>query len=172
MKSKIFLVFLFLIIINVYKVSEEEIIIPNNSIRLRIIPNSNNPYDIKLKEEVKEDLEKTIYKDLKNVKSIEEARTIISNTIPTIEKNIENIFKNNGYEKTFKINFGQNYFPEKTYKGKTYSEGNYESLVVEIGEANGDNFWCVLFPNFCLIDLDSDIEYESYIYNIIKKYSK
>ena len=81
MKSKIFLVFLFLIIINVYKVSEEEIIIPNNSIRLRIIPNSNNPYDIKLKEEVKEDLEKTIYKDLKNVKSIEEARTIISNTI-------------------------------------------------------------------------------------------
>ena len=83
--------------------------------------------------------------------------------------NINNIFKENNYNIPFKINFGYNYFPEKNFYGKIYEEGEYESLVIYIGEAKGDNWWCVLFPNYCLIDTNKDIKYKSYIKELINK---
>ena len=55
------------------------------------------------------------------------------------------------------------------YLGKTYEEGYYESLVIYIGEAKGDNWWCVLFPNFCLVDTSKDVEYRSYFQELLNK---
>lgn len=162
MKRKIFLILLLLIIISVYKISEQNILIPDLSIRLRVIPNSNNSKDINIKEQVKTYLETDIYNITKDVDNIEEARSIINNNIPNIEKNIDTIFKTNNYELPYKVNYGYNYFPKKTYKGINYSEGYYESLVISIGEAKGDNWWCVLFPNFCLVDIKENTEYKSY----------
>ena len=169
MKRKIFLLLLGLIIIGAYKNTQTEITIPTNSIRLRVIPNSNNSKDINIKEQVKDYLETDIYSILKDTKDIDSARTIIKSNIPKIEKNIENIFETNNYDMSYKVNFGYNYFPEKTYQGKTYSKGEYESLVIYIGEANGDNWWCVLFPNLCLIDTEKDIQYKSYFQELINK---
>ena len=169
MKRKIFLIILLFIVISVYKIIDGNIIIPSSSIRLRVIPNSNNPEDIYIKEKVKKYLEKNIYNITKDTNEIEKARTIINNNIPSIDDNIENIFKNNNYELPYKVNFGYNYFPKKEYKGNTYKEGYYESLVISIGEAKGDNWWCVLFPNYCLIDTKEKHEYKSYIKEIINK---
>ena len=73
--------------------------------------------------------------------------------------------------KTYNISFGENYFPSKTYKGVKYNEGYYESLVIAIGDAKGDNWWCVLFPNYCLIDKEKST-YKSIIKDIFTKYSK
>ena len=53
--------------------------------------------------------------------------------------------------------------------GIEYREGNYESLVVNIGESKGNNWWCVLFPNFCLVDNKEDITYKSLIKDLINK---
>ena len=58
---------------------------------------------------------------------------------------------------------------EGTYQGKTYEAGDYESLVIYIGEAKGDNWWCVLFPNFCLTDINEDTEYKSYFKELLNK---
>ena len=55
---------------------------------------------------------------------------------------------------------------------EVYNEGYYESLVISIGDAEGDNWWCVLFPNFCLIDIDKSYEYKSYFKELFTKYSK
>ena len=172
MKRKIFLVLFILVIIYVYKTNNQYVFIPDSSIRLRVIPNSNNPNDINIKEQVKSYLENNIYTLTKDTKSIEEARSIISNNIPNIETNIDDIFENNDYYLPYKVNFGYNYFPQKDYKGITYEEGYYESLVISIGEAKGDNWWCVLFPNFCLIDTKEEHEYKSYFKYLINKYSK
>ena len=169
MKRKIFLLTLGLIIIGVYSQNQTELSIPDSSIRLRVIPNSNNSKDINIKEQVKDYLETDIYTLLKDTSDIDSARNIINNNIPKIEDNINNIFKDNNYTIPYKINFGYNYFPEKTYGGKTYAEGEYESLVIYIGEAKGDNWWCVLFPNFCLIDNQKDIEYKSYFKELLNK---
>ena len=169
MKRKIFLILLGLIIISTYSENKTEIKIPDSSIRLRVIPNSNETRDINIKEQVKDYLESDIYTLLKDTENIDLARNIINNNIPKIETNIDNIFKENNYSIPYKINFGNNYFPEKTYQGKVYEEGEYESLVIYIGEAKGDNWWCVLFPNFCLIDTEKDIEYKSYFKELINK---
>ena len=169
MKRKIFLLLLGLIIVGIYSQSETELSIPESSIRLRVIPNSNNSTDVNIKEQVKDYLEKDVYTLLKETDNITSARAIINNNINNIENNINNIFKNNNYNIPYKVNFGYNYFPEKRYKGNTYEEGYYESLVIYIGEAKGDNWWCVLFPNFCLVDLDEDTEYKSYFKELLSK---
>jgi len=169
MKRKIFLLILGLVIIGIYSQNKTEISIPEASIRLRVIPNSNNSRDINIKEQVKEYLETDIYTLLKDTNDIDSARNIINNNIPKIETNINDIFKKNNYNLPYEVNFGYNYFPEKIYEGKIYEEGNYESLVIYIGEANGDNWWCVLFPNFCLVDTDKENEYKSYFKELLNK---
>ena len=63
------------------------------------------------------------------------------------------------------------YFPEKEYRGLKYNEGYYESVVISIGKAEGDNWWCVLFPNLCFVDLETkdNVEYKSWIVEKINK---
>jgi len=169
MKRKIFLILLGIITISIYSENKTEILIPDSSIRLRVIPNSNEARDINIKKQVKDYLESDIYTLLKDTDNIDIARNIINTNLPKIATNIDDIFKNNNYSIPYKINFGNNYFPEKTYQGKVYAEGEYESLVIYIGDAKGDNWWCVLFPNYCLIDTETDIEYKSYFKELINK---
>ena len=87
---------------------------------------------------------------------------------------IENLFKTEKYDQTFNVKYGINYFPEKIYKNVKYEEGNYESMIIEIGEAKGDNYWCVLFPPLCMIDAEEseEVEYSFFISEIIKKFFK
>lgn len=149
------------------------VIIPEESIRFRIIPNSNSIEDLYIKEEVKKSLEENIL-SISDATTLEEERTLIQDNIPLIKQNISNVFLENDYNETYSVNFGLNYFPEKEYAGVKYNEGYYESLVVEIGEAKGDNFWCVLFPPLCLLERESneDVEYSSIVLELINKYFK
>ena len=169
------LILIILTIVTIYvvynNVKAEEIVIPNTAIRLRVIPNSNNLLDQEMKGKVKEYLETNLYKNFANVDDIDEARTIINNNIPKIEEDITSIFNENSYNMNFKVKYGNNYFPEKEYKGITYKEGYYESLVVEIGEAKGDNFWCVLFPSLCLLETEetTEVEYKLGVLELINK---
>ena len=153
------------------EVKSKEIIIPDTAIRLRVIPNSNSVLDQNMKEKVKDYLEKNIYELLRNKSNIEEARTLIQENIPLLKENIEIIFKENNYNMNFDIKYAYNYFPEKDYRGITYEEGYYESIIISIGKAEGDNWWCVLFPNLCLVDLENkdEKEYKSWVLEIINK---
>ena len=173
MKKILFiLAFITIILIFVNK-KEEYVVIPSNSIRFRIIPNSNALEDIAMKEKVKEEINDTI-KDIETSNSIDESRKLIVNNIPVINKKIDNLFKENNYDKSFNIKYGLNYFPEKVYKGVKYTEGEYESMVIEIGNASGDNYWCVLFPPLCMIDAkeSTDVEYKFFISEVINKFLK
>lgn len=154
--KKIILILTLITIFLVYnQVERKEIVIPNSAIRLRVIPNSNSSLDQNIKIKVKDYLEENTYELLKNETDIEKARGIIKDNIPIIEESINKIFEENNYDVDYNINYGQNYFPEKEYRGIKYEEGYYESMVISIGEAKGDNWWCILFPNLCLIDLES-----------------
>lgn len=169
MKKIILVLFAMLTIFLVYKkVGAEEVIIPDTSIRLRVIPNSNSSYDQAMKSVVKSYLEDDVYNLFKDTKNIDEAREKINDNIDNIKINIQNIFNKYNYNMMFDVNYGYNYFPEKEFKNVIYEEGYYESIVVSIGEANGDNWWCVLFPNLCLVEED-DVEYTSLVKEIIGK---
>ena len=148
--------------------SNEEIIIPEDAIRFRIIANSNSAIDQKKKTEIKNQIEEKIYDVLTNVNNVKEARKLIKENLDVIEEIVKE------YQIPYQINYGQNYFPTKTYKGIIYPSGDYESLVITLGKGIGKNFWCILFPPLCLIDDESkeysDIEYQSYIKNLLARF--
>lgn len=172
MKKKI-IVFLFLIIIFLIYIetNNNTIVIPSSAIRLRVIPNSNSIIDQNMKIKVKDYLETNTYKLVNDANSLDEARVLIKENIPELKKNIDKIFLQNNYNLNYEINYGTNYFPAKEYRGITYDEGYYESIVISIGNAEGDNFWCVLFPNLCLADTKGidDVEYKSWVIETINK---
>lgn len=162
------------IIILVLMINKEDYyIIPKEAIRLRIIANSNNIEDQYIKNKVKENINKEI-ENILTTTTIEESRNKIKENIEKIDKTIRNTLKEEGYNYKYKISYGQNYFPEKIYKNVKYEEGNYESLVITLGKGEGNNWWCVLFPPICVIEETEtkDIEYKSYIKEIITKYVK
>ena len=150
-----------------------EIVIPEAAIRVRVIANSNSLYDQSMKMKVKAMIEKEISPLLVGVDSVEEARTIIRDSMGKLESDIEVLFDNEDYNMDFIVNFGDNYFPDKDYRGVHYDEGEYESLVVTIGGGKGDNWWCVLFPPLCLLEAEDndvdDTEYQFFVVELLEK---
>ena len=121
-----------------------------------------------LKKEIVNNLSKEL-SNTNNLTSLEESRKYIKRELPLFTEIVDKTLKDNNYNKDFHINYGKNYFPEKTYKNVVYPEGFYESLVITLGDGKGQNFWCVLFPPLCLIDEDN-VEYKSIIKEVIDKY--
>ena len=156
------LIILLIVIIN----PKEEYNLTKDTIRFRVIANSNSQKDLKMKELVVENLSNLLfYGDRGN---IDNERDYIIKNLGNVEKKIDDLFKSNNYKKTYNISYGLNYFPEKEYNGKTFKEGEYESLVIEIGEAKGNNYWCILYPPLCMIDEDKEVKYKSKLFEIIK----
>ncbi len=165
--KKIIIILFFITLILVGINEKEDILIPSNAIRFRIIANSNSKEDQELKKTIKNDVEKELFKLLQDVDDINTARDIINNNI----NNIDNIVKK--YNVSYDINYGNNYFPIKEYKGIKYAAGNYESLVIKLGKGVGDNWWCVLFPPLCMLDESENIDnrqYQLYTKEIINKF--
>ena len=145
-------------VINNYK--EDYYIIPDQSIRIRIIPNSNSLKDQYLKKQVKTNLEIELQNNLKNTETIENTRKIIKNNLDNYNKKIKEVLTNENTSQKFTIDYGYHHFPEKTYKGVKYEEGEYESL----------------FPPICSLEEDEhsneNIEYSFYIKEMFDKYIK
>ena len=170
----IFGILMLITISNNYK--ENYYIIPEESIRIRIIPNSNSVKDQYVKRQVKTNLELELTEDLKESKTIEASRIVINKNINKYNNVIKTVLKNENSNQKYSIDYGYHYFPEKLYKGVKYKEGDYESLLVTLGKGEGDNWWCVLFPPICSIEEDGQnnqkIEYSFYIKEMFKKYLK
>ena len=149
-------------------------LIPDDAIRIRVIANSNSKYDQQVKNKVKQTLEYDMYNILKNTTDLEEARNLIRDNLSIVEKNIDKTLQEEGYKLPFDVNFGLNYFPKKEFKGITYDEGYYESVVVTLGEGLGDNWWCVLFPPLCMLEAEetntTEVEYTTMVKIMIDKY--
>ena len=174
MKKYLILVSLILVCIPNLNKESEEIVIPDEAIRFRVVAESNTKEDQETKNIVKETLEEDLDTLLKDSTSIDETRSILKENQNHFESLIERTLLTNKINTGYKVNFGLNYFPEKNYKGVIYEEGYYESLVVTIGSGNGENWWCVLFPPLCLMegeDTNTDeVEYKSFVKEMIDKY--
>lgn len=152
---------------------EEKVVIPKEAIRFRVIANSNKEEDQTLKKKVVNNLNSEIRKLTFLDTSLEKSRTNIKNTIPEFLEIVKETLEKNQSKETFTIDYGMNYFPEKEYKGIVYEEGEYESLVITLGNGLGENFWCVLFPPLCLLDSEEeveDVEYTSFVKELVEKY--
>ena len=154
-------------------IKDENIVIPKESIRFRVIANSDSIEDQLIKNEVVNHLKLQIEQLPINNNSIETTRNIIKKQLPTFEENVKKTLKSTTYQENYSVNYGYHYFPKKEYKGIVFDEGIYESLVITIGDGLGENFWCILFPPLCKIDENiTNVEYKSFIKEILQKYLK
>ena len=161
------IVFLFLITI-FYLPKSNKVVIPKESIRFRIIANSNEEKDQLLKWQINKELIPVLHEITSDVTNIDDLRVNVNDNFNKIDS------ITNKYINDYKINYGLNYFPEKKYSGVLYPEGNYESLVITLGDGLGDNWWCVLFPPLCLMEATktdySNAQYKLFVKEAINKY--
>ncbi len=142
----------------------QKIIIPRESIRFRVIASSNEEKDQRIKKEVVNRLKPTLM--MLPTQNVEDTRNYIQKELPKLETIVEEVVE----ERPYTIRYGKNYFPRKEYQNVIYEEGEYESLVITLGKGEGDNFWCVLFPPICFLEEEEDVEYHSFLKDMIQKY--
>ena len=140
-------------------------------IRFHVIANSDSKEDQELKLKVRDRLVDIVNEDLKREAvrlsdgdggtaqlDIEETRKYILEHIGEIEASAGEIVRKEGYDYPVQAQLGVRFIPEKSYGSLTFPAGNYEALNITIGEGKGQNWWCVLYPPLCLIDVEHDKE--------------
>ena len=174
MIKKIMLCLCVLVLFLINNVKAEEIVIPSEAIRIRVIANSNSVEDQFVKSQVRDSLQEQLQELLKDATSIDEVRRILNKNLKEFDFTVEKVLERNQVDVEFDINYGLNFFPEKIFKGVTYEEGYYESIVVTLGSGSGDNWWCVLFPPLCLMEAEEEnideVEYKSFIKETLDKF--
>lgn len=173
MKKIIFLIIIIILSLILYINVNADIVIPDDAIRVRVVPNSNSVVDQNMKDKVKNYVSNYMGMKLNGIEDVDVAREVISNSLDELNSDISDMFKKYDYDLDFFISYGNNYFPDKVYRGIVYNAGEYESLVIYIGNSLGDNWWCVLFPPLCLLEADEnesdDVEYKSLVLDWLEK---
>jgi stage II sporulation protein R len=126
--------------------------IPEESIRLRILANSDTPVDQWTKRQIKNVVVTQMNKWVDEPTSLEEAREIVNSRLPEIEQLIGKELQRLGFDYSYKAELAQVPFPTKMYGNRRYPAGEYEALRITLGQGNGQNWWCVLFPPLCFVD--------------------
>lgn len=147
---------------------KDEVIIPNNAIRFRVVSSSNTLSDQTIKNKVSKNIQNKIYELTKNTSTYTETKKVLDNNYEYLKDSIEEELKNSNVNYSYHLNIGRNYFPSKEYKGIKYDAGYYDSVSIELGNHDGLNWWCIIYPPLCLIDEDTtDIEYTTLAQELI-----
>lgn len=131
--------------------------ISNSVFRLHVIANSDSKEDQELKYKVRDSLLKYMNKISKNCTSKDEVISLAEAHKEDFYKIAKQTIKENGYNYPVNISIGNFEFPTKTYGDISLPAGYYDALKVEIGNASGQNWWCVMFPPLCFVDVSSGI---------------
>ncbi|MFK2825624.1 stage II sporulation protein R [Bacillus sp. B190/17] len=135
--------------------AEETIVIPKEAIRLRILANSDSTEDQELKRKIRDDVNTEITKWVSDLESLPEARRLLKSKLPEIQQIALKRAEKEGVSNSIQVNFGKAKFPTKLYGQFLYPAGEYEAIVITIGEGTGANWWCVLYPPLCFLDFSS-----------------
>ena len=125
--------------------------------RLHVLANSDSDEDQELKLKVRDSLLNYMNDICSNCSTKAEAISLVDAHRQDFQQIAENTISENGYNYSVKINIGNFYFPTKNYGDISLPAGFYDALRVEIGKAKGKNWWCVMFPSLCFIDVSSGI---------------
>jgi len=121
-------------------------------LRFHVRANSDSEEDQDLKMAVKEDVVAMLKPLLSDCKNVAESKNIVVANLQNIYKTAVNTITEQGYDYEVKVYVTEEGFPAKTYGDLTFPEGEYQALRIDIGEAKGQNWWCVMYPPLCFID--------------------
>ena len=131
--------------------------IASSVFRLHVLANSNSQKDQDLKYKVRDNLLQYMTEICKNCNSKQEAINLVEQNKNTFKQIALDTIKNEGYSYNVNISIGNFEFPTKEYGDIALPAGLYDALRVEIGEAKGQNWWCVMFPPLCFVDISSGV---------------
>ena len=131
--------------------------IADSVFRLHVIANSDSDEDQNLKYKVRDALIEYMNSICSNTTTKEEAINIAKAHIDAFYDIANNVIEENGFSYPVNIEIGEFDFPTKTYGDVSLPAGTYDALEVKIGEAVGQNWWCVMFPTLCFVDVSSGI---------------
>ena len=131
--------------------------IANSVFRLHVLANSDSEEDQELKYKVRDDLLSYMNEICVDCTTKEEAIRRVTVHQDDFKQIALNTIQEEGYSYDVKINIGNFEFPTKNYGDISLPAGYYDALRVEIGEAKGQNWWCVMFPPLCFVDISSGI---------------
>lgn len=120
-----------------------------NTLRLHVLANSDSEEDQCLKLKVRDRILELLAVKLNEVKTKEEAIAVIKENEALILKTARDEIADQGYNYSCQITLTNEEYPQKEYNGVRLPKGEYLSLRVLIGNAEGENWWCVLFPALC-----------------------
>ncbi len=162
--SKLKQIFILLLLFSVYifvsaysYVSSVSTDISSSVFRLHVIANSDSKEDQDLKYLVRDNLITYMNSICKDTTSKDEAISIANNHKEEFYTIAKNVLVENGANYDVKISIGNFSFPTKNYGDIFLPSGYYDALRVELGNAKGKNWWCVMFPPLCFVDVSSGI---------------
>lgn len=133
-------------------------------VRIHIRANSNSQEDQDMKIQVRDKINQYLAPILEKPKSKEEAVEILEKELVKLKDIADSVSGQN-----CRVTLGEEYFPKKTYNNKTYPEGEYTALIIEIGTGQGRNWWCVAFPNMCYTTSEKKVEYKSFFVELLER---
>ncbi|WP_300260263.1 stage II sporulation protein R [Clostridium sp.] len=136
--------------------NEDNEIIENISeklIRFHVLANSNTDVDQELKMKVKDEVLKYISPMLEKSESLEESREILKKEDNNIINIAEEFIKKEGFNYSVETTLTRENFPVKEYGNIVLPQGEYEAYRILIGNGQGENWWCVMFPPLCFVDI-------------------
>ncbi len=144
-------------------------------LRLHILANSDSAEDQRVKLLVRD----ALIKEFAPAGSLKEAEEVLLDDGGGVLETVNRVLKEQGCGYGAQLRLGVMEFPEKQYGDMTYPAGKYEALRVELGNAAGQNWWCVLFPPLCLVDIgvedipnSDELVFESDIARLIEQWKK
>lgn len=135
--------------------ANQPVVIPDEAIRLRILANSDRSADQDVKRSIRDEVNANMTEWVKNLTSIEEARRVIRSKLPEINRIAKAKLKEQHIDQSVSVSFQKASFPTKLYGNFVYPAGKYEAILITLGEGDGANWWCVLFPPLCFIDFSN-----------------
>ena len=159
-KKFILLIFLLSAFITVSAISYVSAVsqnISNSVFRLHVIANSDSDEDQNLKYIVRDNLINYMNKLTENITSKDEAIKLAKEHETDFYRIAKQTIEDNGYDYDVKVESGNSYFPTKYYGAISLPAGYYDALKVEIGNSAGQNWWCVMFPPLCFVDMSTGI---------------
>lgn len=125
--------------------------------RLHIIANSDSSADQELKLKVRDKIIEYMNTLTSNSSDKKDVISIVNNHLDSFKEIALNTTKENGYNYDVNIEIGNFHFPTKSYGDISFPAGNYDALKIEIGDAIGQNWWCVLFPPLCFVNSSTGV---------------
>ena len=127
-------------------------------IRLHVVAASDSVEDQAIKLQVRDAVIGSLQQAMADATDIAQAKEYIQDHFPQIEAAANAVLKELGSEDLATVSFMEEAFPVREYDTFTLPSGVYESLRITIGEGQGKNWWCVVFPSLCFQSSSSEVE--------------